>query len=73
MKYIKLSYMLPERVARAIGGRSIDVYGQVENVFTITGFSGLDPELLPGTYGGRWNDGGWVRPRTFTLGVNLAF
>ena len=73
MKYIKLSYMLPEKVARAIGGRSIDVYGQVENVFTITGFSGLDPELLPGTYGGRWNDGGWVRPRTFTLGVNLAF
>lgn len=73
MKYIKLSYMLPERVARAIGGQSIDVYGQVENVFTITDFSGLDPELLPGTYGGRWNDGGWIRPRTFTLGVNFSF
>ncbi|MBD5194430.1 MAG: TonB-dependent receptor [Bacteroidales bacterium] len=73
MKYIKLSYMLPEKVARAIGGQSIDVYGQVENVFTATKFKGLDPELLPGQYGIRVEDGGWIRPRTFTLGVNLSF
>lgn len=73
MKYIKLSYMLPERVARAIGGQSIDVYGQVENVFTATKFKGLDPELLPGTYGVRVEDGGWIRPRTFTLGINFSF
>lgn len=73
MKYIKLSYMLPERVARAIGGQSIDVYGQVENVFTITNFKGLDPELLPGEYGVRMDDGGYPRPRTFTIGVNFQF
>ncbi len=73
MKYIKLSYQLPERVAKAIGGKSIDVFGQVENVFTATKFKGLDPELLPGKFGVRVEDGGWIRPRTFTLGVNLAF
>ncbi|MDE7180647.1 MAG: TonB-dependent receptor [Muribaculaceae bacterium] len=73
MKYIKLSYTLPERVAKAIGGQSIDVFGQVENVFTATNFKGLDPELLPGTYGVRVEDGGWIRPRTFTLGVNFSF
>lgn len=73
MKYLKLSYMLPERVAKAIGGQSIDVYGQVENVFTITDFKGLDPELLPGEYGVRMADGGYPRPRTFTIGVNFQF
>lgn len=73
MKYIKLSYMLPERIAHAIGGQSIDVFGQVENVFTATKFKGIDPELLPGTYGIRVEDGGWIRPRTFTLGVNFSF
>lgn len=73
MKYVKLSYLLPERVAHAIGGQSIDVYGQVENVFTATKFKGLDPELLPGQYGIRVEDGGWIRPRTFTLGVNVSF
>lgn len=73
MKYIKLSYLLPERVAHAIGGQSIDVYGQVENVFTATKFKGLDPELLPGKYGVRVEDGGWIRPRTYSLGVNISF
>ncbi|MDE7402001.1 MAG: TonB-dependent receptor [Muribaculaceae bacterium] len=73
MKYIKLSYMLPERVSRAIGAQSIDVFGQVENVFTATDFKGLDPEILPGEYGGKISEGGWPRPRTFTLGVNFAF
>ncbi len=73
MKYLKLSYNFPERVARAIGGQSISVFGQVENVFTATKFKGLDPELLPGKYGVRVEDGGWIRPRSFTLGVNLSF
>jgi len=73
MKYLKLSYMLPERVAKAIGGQSIDVYGQVENVFTITNYKGLDPELLPTTYGALLDNGGYPRPRTFTIGVNFQF
>lgn len=75
MKYLKLSYMLPERVAKAIGGQSIDVYGQVENIFTITNYKGLDPELLPSgnDYGARVDNGGYPRPRTFTIGVNFQF
>ena len=73
MKYLKLSYLLPERVARAIGGQSIDVFAQVENVFTITKYSGLDPEIAPSGYGGRMDDGGYPRPRSFSLGVNFQF
>lgn len=73
MKYLKLSYMLPERVAKAIGGQSIDVFGQVENVFTITRYKGLDPEIAPSGYGARMDDGGYPRPRSFTIGVNLQF
>lgn len=73
MKYLKLSYSLPEKVAKAIGGQSIDVFGQVENVFTITKYKGLDPEIAPSGYGARWDDGGYPRPRTYTIGVNLNF
>ena len=73
MKYLKLSYMLPERVAKAIGGQSIDVFGQVENVFTITKYKGLDPEIAPSGYGARMDDGGYPRPRSFTIGVNFQF
>ncbi len=73
MKYLKLSYSLPEAVAKAIGARDISFFGQVENVFTITKYSGLDPEILPGSYGSLTDNGAYPRPRTFTLGVNLQF
>lgn len=73
MKYLKLSYSLPQNIIRKIGASNLDVYGQVENVFTITKYKGLDPELLPGEYGARIDSGAYPRPRTFTLGLNLQF
>lgn len=73
MKYIKLQYELPTNWVKRIGASNISVYGQMENVFTITGYSGLDPELPLGTYGARLDNGPYPRSRTFTLGVNLQF
>ncbi len=73
MKYLKLSYTLPHHVVKKIGASNIDVYGQVENVFTLTKYKGLDPEILPGEYGAHIDNGAYPRPRTFTLGVNLQF
>ncbi len=45
MKYLKLSYDLPGKLIKKIGASNIGIYGQVENVFTITGYSGLDPDI----------------------------
>lgn len=73
MKYLKLSYSLPSRLISKIGASKLDVYGQAENVFTITDYKGLDPELLPGEYGARIDNGAYPRPRTFTLGLSLQF
>lgn len=73
MKYLKLSYSLPQHIIRKIGLQSLEVYGQVENLFTITSYTGLDPELLPGEYGARIDNGAYPRPRTFTIGLNFQF
>lgn len=73
MKYLKLSYTLPKNIIKKIGASNLDVYGQVENLFTITGYKGLDPEILPGEYGARIDNGAYPRPRTFTLGLNIQF
>lgn len=73
MKYLKLSYSLPKNIISKMGATNLDVYGQAENVFTITGYKGLDPELLPGEYGARIDNGAYPRPRTFTIGLNLQF
>ncbi len=73
MKYLKLSYAVPANLLTKLGVSQLSVYGQVENVFTLTGYSGLDPEILPGEYGAHVDNGAYPRPRTFTLGVNLQF
>ncbi|WP_216597584.1 SusC/RagA family TonB-linked outer membrane protein [Persicobacter sp. CCB-QB2] len=44
------------------------VYGTVNNVFVITGYDGLDPEVFDGI-----DNEVYPRPRTFMLGVNLGF
>lgn len=73
MKYLKFSYALPYNIVKKFGASNLDVFAQVENVFTLTKYSGLDPELLPGGYGARVDNGAYPRPRTFTIGLNLQF
>ena len=73
MKYVKLAYSLPAKVLRPIGGTACNVYAQLENVFTITKYSGLDPELPLGAYGARVDNGPYPRSRVLSLGLNLTF
>jgi len=73
MKYIKLSYDLPKKVLTPWHCEGINFFAQLENVFTITRYTGLDPELPLSTYGSRIDSGAYPRARTFSLGVNMAF
>ena len=73
LKYLKLNYQLPTNIAKAIFASNINVFGQVENIFTITKYKGLDPEVILGGYGARVDSGLYPRARTFTLGLNVTF
>ena len=73
MKYLKLSYTLPEAITKKFACENLNIFAQVENVFTMTKYSGLDPEILPGGYGAVIDNGAYPRPRTFTFGVNFQF
>jgi TonB-linked SusC/RagA family outer membrane protein len=73
MKYIKLNYTFPEKIIGKLGLTNLSVFGQVENVFTITGYDGLDPELPLSTYGARVDNAPYPIARTFSMGVNLKF
>ncbi|MGV8827536.1 MAG: SusC/RagA family TonB-linked outer membrane protein [Breznakibacter sp.] len=44
------------------------LYGTINNVFTITKYDGVDPEVFDGI-----DNKLYPRPRTFMLGVNLSF
>lgn len=73
LKYIKVGYDLPEKALKPWHCQGLNIFAQLENVFTVTKYSGLDPELPLGGYGARVDAGAYPRARSFTLGVNLAF
>jgi iron complex outermembrane receptor protein len=50
------------------GAVSLVINAHCQNVFTITNYTGIDPEI----YGGIDNTI-YPRPRTYTLGINLGF
>lgn len=73
LKYIKLNYDFPKKVLKAMRSEGMSVFFQVENVFTATKYSGLDPELPLGAYGARVDNAAYPRARSFSMGLNLKF
>ena len=54
---------------------NLRLYATCNNVFTITGYKGLDPEVYLGglTPGMDWRNTTYPRTRTFLIGVNVNF
>ena len=72
-KYIKLSYRFDHSWMKSIGLTALSLYAQAENVFTMTKYNGLDPEVPLSTYGARIDNGPYPRARTFSVGLNATF
>lgn len=47
MKSLSIGYSLPSNFGSRIGLRGARIYAQTTNLFTITSYSGLDPEVTP--------------------------
>ena len=70
MKSLSLSYKVPSKVLKPLGVKSARLSLSCENLFTITEFSGVDPEL--GANGGDVG-AGYAIPRKYYFGLNLSF
>lgn len=71
MKNLTIGYSLPKSLMASIGcsGTNVRFYATGENLFTITKYSGIDPEV-----GGNGLDGGkYPVARVFSLGLNVNF
>ena len=75
MKNITLTYRLPKAALRVVGAQSASIFGMVTNLFTITSWPGLDPELVgSGIHRGQGNDTDpYPLSRTVAFGVHLQF
>jgi hypothetical protein len=74
IKVIQLGYSFQEDLASKIGAKRARLYGSIQNPFTFTSYSGLDPEV--GNGGGSNLTSGidnFVYPvsRIFTVGLNI--
>ena len=72
-KYLRLAYNFDQPWLKKVGLSAMNAYAQIDNLFTLTSYSGLDPEVPLATYGARVDNGPYPRARTFSLGVNLTF
>jgi len=73
LKNLQIGYNLPGSVLQKSGMNNLRIYLQVTNLFTITKFSGLDPEIDPGSQISMGVDqGAWPTPRQFIVGVNVG-
>ncbi len=81
LKNLVLGYTFPNQWLKKATISSLRIYLQAENLFTITGYDGLDPELTAADTGaGNGADlrrgldmGGWPTTRHFLFGVNFSF
>ena len=69
LKNLMLSYSLPQSVLRKSKAFSgVRIYAQGQNLFTLTKFSGLDPEGTSNIYAAQY-----PMARQFTFGLDLTF
>lgn len=68
LKNVQLGYTLPESLSAKAGLSRVRFYLSGSNIFTLTNYTGYDPEV-----GGGVDYGNYPQARTFMLGLNLNF
>lgn len=69
----QLGYTLPSETLDRLGISRLRVYVQAANLFTITNYSGIDPEISGGSTNFGIDEGAYPNMQQFLLGLNLTF
>jgi len=78
MKNLQLGYTVPAKISKKLLIQNARFYAGVQNLFTITHYSGYDPEVSANTLfdrgvDGLYQDAATVNARVYTFGFNLTF
>ena len=71
-KTLRLGYTMPSSILSKVQVKSLRIYVQVTNLFTLTKYSGLDPELNNSGDDMGMDLGAWPTPRQIMFGINLG-
>ena len=72
LKNLQLGYTIPQSVMSKINVKSLRVYVQAINLFTITKYSGMDPELGGDDRAFGADTGNYPNVKQFVFGLNLV-
>ncbi|WP_143304702.1 SusC/RagA family TonB-linked outer membrane protein [Chitinophaga vietnamensis] len=72
-KNMLLGYTLPKHILKTIGIEKFRIYVQAANLFTITKYTGVDPEVGGNTTSFGLDEGAYPNQRQYLLGVNVTF
>ena len=71
-KNLQLGYSFPQDWMNDFGVNRLRIYVQATNLFTITNYSGIDPELTGGATAFGIDEGAYPVPKQFLVGINLS-
>jgi TonB-linked SusC/RagA family outer membrane protein len=71
VKLVQLGYSLPDNLVKKIGATRVRVYVTAENLFTLTGYTGYDPEIGGGVIG--IDKGVYPQARSILGGIQVQF
>ena len=64
-KNIQLGYSIPQHITQKFFVENLKIYTSIDNLFTITSFPGLDPEIAATV--------GYPAVRQYSIGLNVSF
>lgn len=72
IKNLQLGYALPASMTRK-GINKVRLYVQVKNAYTLTKYTGFDPEIPGGILETGVDRGAYPQPRTYAVGLDIKF
>jgi len=78
LKNITLGYTFPKRMIKKFGLENVRIYTNIQNLLTITGYDGYDPEVGASTADSKGytygvDNGRYPSPTVYSFGLNVSF
>ena len=74
LNYMQLSYSFdPKVIKKVLGLNRVSCYASANNLFVLTKYLGVDPEVGYGGYGAAVDNGQTPRAKSYTLGITVDF
>lgn len=73
LNYLQLSYSFPNRMLKPIGLRGLRFYLSANNLFCLTEYTGVDPEINYTGYGIACDESQTPRAKSYTFGLTVDF